>query len=397
MATHKDDVLHDTQISSLFKKVNTPRNPSHANCPKFGDKPTLLTELGHSLGKGGYGEAYIYYSEKSANYRVIKKFHPSQLDGYGGIQRKVQEFNNLYHSIHQGKFKSLATAEIINIDGTNLLDIPYIDGESIQFEQGEQVTELVTRNREQLFEMFKQYGFFLVDYDGQDNIIAFNENGSQFLLIRDIDELGLRDSFTKAPENSTTAKLLNKVKQDRKGELQDFQSILTSPPKKPVLLSPSREQGVSFLIDTIYPKMKSEEKKLAMQQALTMQEVCYIACKNRGSKKQTHTMDLIRDYLSKQNGMYLKSKYNITDKKINVQLRSIGLCGENLYSKYFSNQPKPLGNLSFWKTPEDMRERFRHVFSHKNEADLPSYKTELKKIIQPKIEKTEEPSSILKN
>ena len=398
MSTRKDDAVHDTQITSLFNKVNTPRNKSYIDCPKFSNKPQSLNELETVLGNGGYGTAYLYYSENSKSYRVIKRFFNSQQDSYGGIQRRVREFNNLYGKIHQGKFSSLATAEIITIEEKNLLDMPYIEGEYIQLEQSEQVTEVVTENRDQLFDMFKEYGFFLVDYDGQGNIVAFNENGSQFLLIRDIDELGLRDSFSKSPEHSITSKLLNKVKEDRKDEIQDFQSILSQQKKKPISSNtlPSYEQGIKTLVNTILPKMKNEEKRLAMSKALTMQEVCYIACQNRGSIKQTHTMDLIRDFLKKPENQFLNIAYNIKDKKINVQLRSIGLCGKNLHSEYFSKQTRTLGGISFWKTSEDMRNELRKAFSHENKNDLSSYKEKLAKITQPQTAKIEDNSFTMK-
>jgi hypothetical protein len=151
------------------------------------------------IGSGGFNDAYLYQKVGSHEYRVLKVLQEED-KRYGGIERRVEVFNQIYNTIYDKQLSSLATARVL--PGSKMeMDMPYICGEDFN-----EATDGI-----ELLNVFKANRFFITDHDVRGNIVIYEDKIRQkkYALIRDVDLVCSRMSFEKNKENSVTHTIMS--------------------------------------------------------------------------------------------------------------------------------------------------------------------------------------------
>lgn len=346
----------------LLKIINTPNQSLISQLEKadthkdYSVKAISLTEGDKKQG-GGFSEAVYLYQNEKGEYRVLKVLAESQMHLYGGLKRKIDSFNQMYKSIYQGEFSDLATAKPF-ADSNNIIDMPYINGEEIKFDEDFNIVD--EGNQKKLYEFFNENGFFITDYRIPGNVVQVSdEKGKSYFLIRDVDLLGRRNSHEVTPtllkeelltSYEKTHNLLAKEEHDKLKAIYEGKPIFDQPKE---LLPKGVDTDFLKLQQTLLATMKANEitgnayERIA--QAKDFPQLCDGACQHHTkprwyNSEATKTMDLLRDELKKDDYKNLKSFYEFkSDKYLNVQLRSIGATSKNFIQNNFAQDKDKLG------------------------------------------------------
>lgn len=283
------------------------------------------------LGKGDFGKAYLYKAKDE--YRVAKKFHPGVEMGYGDIERRITSFNNIYNSLYNGRLAFLATACAFN-GNKKILDMPYIGGEAY-FNDNDQL-DVSTKKAQELIFYFTQHGFFISDYNSPGNITCVFDQTSyvKYILVRDVDLVGRKDSYEQRGKSSITYDILETAILDDDIEKSEFLTVLTK--MEEVKIEPP-----DFLKDFAEIQMLLLEKVTAkhpkysaLSQAKDFPELCFIAAqkrkKNFFSQEEgfTDVLDKLYHLLNNKKYNSLKKHYECPLELTKVDLQEIGFYGK---------------------------------------------------------------------
>ncbi len=296
----------------LVKAINTPSTAVLNELKKRGQVIDLNGKKVQALflGKGGFGKAYLYKTNNE--YRVAKVYHSEEI-GYGDIQRRVASFNSVYNSLYGEQLSSLATATASAFTGKQIiLDMPYIGG--IEYFNEKDRQEVHRNKVGELRQYFTNYGFFVSDFEQPGNIICFSDPKSnlKYILIRDVDVMGRKDSYQQNGENSVTYSILKALDDsDLEKDLTeyDFLNVLNNEEKTAPALKEDFEYH--YLKSLLLQKMTPGHAKYdALNKAINFQELCFIAAQKR--KKHIFSTDEgFTDVLDKLHSLLKTERENI--------------------------------------------------------------------------------------
>lgn len=255
---------------------------------------------------------------------MLKKVHPEQAKAYGGVARKIETFNGMYKRIYHGGFSDLATAR--SFEGAeNIMDMPYIRGNNVPFDEG--YNPIGDGPQKKLFEQFEQSGYFITDYRVPGNVVEVTDSveGRSYLLIRDVDLLGRRNSM------KVTSQLLQdefpeqerQYKAELREEYQRFAHIHAGSSMEPIPQKTGLEKDFERLQQALLDKMHAKEitgpVREGVEKAKNFVELCNAACQHHTPLKfynsdETQTMGLLRDSLKKETIPILNRLINSTRK-----------------------------------------------------------------------------------
>ncbi|ASQ45535.1 hypothetical protein [Legionella clemsonensis] len=349
-------------------------------------KAVPLAGQGNKEG-GGFSEGVYLYQNEQGEYRVLKVLAKKQMNLYGGINRKIESFNQMYQSIYKGEFAELATAKFFGESG-RIIDMPYINGEDIKIDTDFNIVD--DGPQKKLYEFFDESGFFITDYRISGNVVQVTDDkGKSYFLIRDVDLLGRRKSFEVTPElleeelHSSYKEAHNHLAKEEYIKLKTIHSGERIFQESKALSSTRGRVDSDFLKlqEALLTAMKANKitdnvyERIA--QAKDFPELCDAACQHTtkpflfsGSNflSMTKTMDLLRKELKKNEYYGLKSDYDFKNEKmLNVQLRSIGATSKNILKNEFAKNQTQL------KTARDFfRELYYPAFDAKKRQAIKS-------------------------
>lgn len=321
---------------SLIKAINTPP----AGVIKYLEQEYQIIKLdgksvpAYSLGKGGYGQAFLY--KKGNEYRVAKLYHFSD-DSLGNVERRAISFNNIYRTIYEKIFSPLATAKVIRGNDT-FLDMPYIAGIDFFFDTNHEERKQKT---EALFEYFRKHAFFVSDFNQRGNIVTFVDpiSKKEYIFVRDVDLVGRRASYEQKGEHSVTHHILHKSKDSEEifeeDFTNDFKSVLQITESKselePTHLYAEFERIKTSLLKLMGP---SHPKYSALQGAADFPALCFIAAQKRGKSKfsknegSTKTLDNLLSLVNDKEISLLRTEFKLPKESDQFDLKEVGFYGE---------------------------------------------------------------------
>ncbi|CEG57062.1 hypothetical protein [Legionella fallonii] len=352
---------------------------------------------------GGFNTGIYLYQRENGEYRVLKVLAEKNKDLYGGAARKIKTFNEMYQSIYEGEFSTLATAEQF-YEASNIIDMPFINGDDVKIDEGFDITQ---KNEQQdLYKFFDAHGLFITDYRMDGNIVRVTDSktAKSYFLIRDVDLLGRKNSLEVTPT------ILEEARQDL--DTEEYQKLkaisggvrIFDEPKQPHY---NGEEADFFalrraLLQAMTANKINKEECTLIASAKNFPELCDRACQHETKPgffdpEITKTMNLLRVELKKDNYHNLKSFYNFQDKMLNIQLRSIGATSQNFINNTYAQDKNKLAtartffrHIYYPEFDSQSRETLkptlnkRDIFNKKNYID--EVKTELKKMKDPKKE-----------
>lgn len=245
------------------------------------------------LGRGGYGNVYLYKANNE--YRVAKVYHFEET-GYGGIERCVASFNAIYNTLYYQQLSSLATATATAFEGSKIiLDMPYIGGTNY-FSQEDRL-EVHRKKVSELRQYFVNNGFFVADGEMDGNVMLFCDPKSnvKYILIRDVDVVGRRDSYIQNGENSVTHGILEELDEldsDFSKPLgkYDFLGVLKNEEEKKTDPAAQENFEYNYIKGLLLQKLTPAHTKYdALSKAENFSELCFIAAQKR--KKHIFSKD----------------------------------------------------------------------------------------------------------
>lgn len=342
---------------ALIKAIQTPDSAllnqlANAQTITIQGKPIKAVPLMEDGGKkqgGGVAEAVYLYQNDQGEYRVLKKVHPEQSNAYGGVARKIDTFNGMYNSIYDGGFSDLATARPFE-NSKDIMDMPYIGGSPVSFDEGYNLIDEGPQKK--LFEQFEQSGYFITDYRVPGNVVEVTDSleGRSYLLVRDVDLLGRRNSLNVTPQllQDEFPENQRKIHYEKQEEYQKFRHIHADQSTKSLPKKTGLEHDFEQLQQDLLAKMTAKKisgpVREGVEQATHFVALCNAACQHHTPLKfynsdETQTMGLLRDLLKKGHYPDLKKTYQFdTEKLLNVQLRSIGATRKNIMENTLAKQ-----------------------------------------------------------
>lgn len=342
---------------AFIKDIQTPNSALLSQLEKaqtitIHGKPIKALPLMEDGGKkqgGGFAEAVYLYQNEQGEYRVLKKVHPEQAKAYGGVARKIETFNGMYKRIYDGGFSDLATARPFE-GAEDIMDMPYIGGNDVVFDEG--YNPMDDGPQKTLFEQFEQSGYFITDYRVPGNVVDATDSveGRRYLLIRDVDLLGRRNSMKVTPQllQDEFPENERQYKAELREEYQRFANIHAGPSMESIPQKTGLEKDFEWLqqalLDEMHARKITGPVREGVEKAKNFVELCNAACQHHTPLKfynsdETQTMGLLRDALKKGNYSHIKSAYQFdTEKLLNVQLRSIGSTRKNIMENTLAKQ-----------------------------------------------------------
>jgi len=289
---------------ALVKKINT---PPESLLKKFAEESLEIDFSGKKIraldldASGGFGTTFLYKDEAKSEYRILKVYHTEEMK-YGGLERRVKSFNDIYESVYDHDLASLASAAIFN-GSKKILDMPYIGGSNyFNFHD----SQLLRADKiQKLLYYFMKHHFFISDYDLRGNIMCFTdpETNRNYILIRDIDLVGRRDSFELHGNQSVTYEILkNPSSIERDIYEDDFRSVLEWHKQKEIKTE-SLDDSKHFqdIKSLLLAKITSEHgKNTEVSNAKNFQELCFIAAQ----KRKTHKLSSDEGFTRVLNNLY---------------------------------------------------------------------------------------------
>ncbi len=351
---------------NLVKKINTP--PASV-LVDFAEESELIDFAGTKiqalyLGSGDYGETYLYKDEAKAEYRVLKVFKKKEM-GLGNIERRVSSFNYIYTNLYDHELSPLATATTFNGSQT-ILDMPYIGG--VNYFDASDSVFVRAEKIQKLLLYFKQYDFFVSDYDLSGNIMRFVDPESRinYFLIRDVDLVGRRDSYLlRGNESVTYAILKDPASLEHDIDEYDFFEIIKNHPieeikKESTEITTQFADIKSLLLQKLTEK---HAKYTALSESKNFQELCSIAAHKRNkyvfSKKEGFTDALDKLYDLLKNDKVKLAAFKLPDDLTKYDLQEIGFFGVLQMRGYHADFKLREKNLKYIYSIQENAEEFK--------------------------------------